>query len=89
MYVNSTAPENPNMKHTSMGTTRVDHSTVLVWETVEIQDPVSPCKRVTLCEPVQSFEATALLDQLQELGIAVREHKRIQARHYAALLSIK
>ena len=88
--ISSSAPENPNMKHTSIGATWTDHSTALGWETVGIQDPESPYKKVTLNKPVQSFDGTALLDQLEELGIDVSGHcRRLQARHYAALPSIE
>ena len=88
--MSSSAPENPNAKHTSMGVTRTDHSTALGWEAVGIQYTESPYKEVTLNEPVQSFDATALLDQLEELGVDVNEHhRRLQARYYAALPSIE
>ena len=80
------APENPNMKHATMGATRTDQSTALGWETVGIQDPESPYKKVALNEPVQSYDATALLDQLEELDIDISgHHRRLQARCYAAL----
>ena len=88
--MSSTAPESPNVEHTSMGTTRADCSIALGQETVGIKDPGSPYKKVTLKEPVQSFDATAFLDQLRDMGNDVSEHhKRLWARCYATLPSIE
>ena len=43
--MSSSTPENPNLKHTSMGATKTDHSTALGWETVGIQTQKVHTKR--------------------------------------------
>ena len=49
-----------------------------------------PYKKVPVKNPVHGSEASALLDQLEELGIDVSEHCRKQMiRQYDALLSIQ
>ena len=85
--ISSSAWENLNVKHTSVDGTRTDHSTAFGKKTVGIQSPEHPYKKVTLNEPVQHFDATALLDQCKELGADFSEHCKIMwARHYAVLL---
>ena len=60
---------------TSVGATRAEQSSILGHETVGIQDQVGLQERA-LCNSVQYFNATALLDQLKYLGNDVKEHCR-------------
>ena len=59
-------------------------------QAVRIQVLGEPCKKVSIKNPVDGSEASALLDQLEELGIDVSEHHRKQRiRQYDALPSIE
>ena len=85
----STGLVNLNVKHTSKGATRADKR-VLGQKAVEIHGSGEPYKKVLITNPVYSFETSAFLDQLVELGIDVSEHHRKQRiRQYNALYSIE
>ena len=81
--------ENPSVKLVNMDATGIDHRRTLGQETVGIQYTESPYRRVPLSKPEQSFDVTALLDQLKQLSVNVDENcKRLWAVCYAALCSI-
>ena len=86
---NPTDSVNLNMIHTRKGATRTD-DTVLGQEAVRIQVLGETYKKVSVKNPVHGSEASALLDQLEELSIDVSEHCRKQRiRQYDALPSIE
>ena len=58
-------------------------------ETVEIQDSVGN-KRMVLNYDMKNDFASALLDQLEDLGTNVKEHcRRLRPRQYSAIPQIK
>ena len=86
---NPTDSVNLNVMHTRQGATRTD-DTVLGHKAVRIQVLGEPYKNVSVTNPVHGSEASAFLDQLEELGIDVSEHHRKQRiRQYDALPSIE
>ena len=86
---NPTDSGNLNMMHTRKGATRTD-DTVLGQEAVRIQVLGENYKKVSVKNLVHGSEASALLVQLEELGINVSEHCRKQRiRQYDALPSIE
>ena len=86
---NPTDSVNLNVMHTRKGATRTEE-TVLGQETFRIQVSGEPYKKVSVKNPMHGSEASALLDQLDELGIDISEHCRKQrVRQYDALPSIE
>ena len=86
---NPTDSVNLNMMHTRKAATRTD-DTVLGQEAVRIQVLGEPYKKVSVKNPVHGSEVSALLDQLEELGIDISKHCRKQRiRQYDALPSIE
>ena len=86
---NPTDSVNLNMMHTRQGATRT-LDTVLGLEAVRIQVLGEPYKKVSVKNPVHGSETSALLDELEELGIDVSKHCRKQRiRQYDALPSIE
>ena len=80
-YPNSyTAPENPNMSTPRVGAIGVDLNSAPGQVTVGIQDTVGD-KRMVLNYDIQNDFASALSDQLEDLGPNVREcHRRLRPR---------
>ena len=86
---NPTDSVNLNVVHTRKGATRTD-DTVLGQKDVRIQVLGEPYKKLSVKNPVHGPEASALLDQLEELGVDISEHCRMQrSRQYDALPSIE
>ena len=84
-----TVPENPNMMHAKVGAIRTGPSSALGQEIVGIQDSVSN-KRMVLNYDMQNAFASALLDQLEDLGTDVKEHcRRLRPRQYSAIPQIE
>ena len=78
-----------NVKHTWKGAKRAD-DTVLGQGAVRIQGSMEHHKKVLINNPVYCAEASALLDQLKELGVDVTEHHRKQMmRQFNVLSSIE
>ena len=77
-------PENLNMLHTRVGAIGTNAYSVPGWETVGIQDPVGT-QYMVLSNDMQFACISALLDQLQDYGVNVREHhRRLRDRHHTA-----
>ena len=70
-----TAPEKPNMVHTREGAIRTGQILALGQRTVEFQDAVVTGGLV-MDNDIQNAFASALLDQLEDLGANVMEHHR-------------
>ena len=63
------------MMHAKMGAIRSGQSSALGQETIQIQDTVGN-GRMVLNYNMQNDFASALLDQLEDLGANVKEHHR-------------
>ena len=84
-----TAPENPNMTIPRVGAIQVDQNSAPGQLTVGIQDSVGD-KRMVLNYDKQNAFASALLDQLEDLGANVREHcRRLRPRQNSAIPQIE
>ena len=84
-----TAPENPNMSTPRVGAIGVDKNSAPGQVTVGIQDSAGD-KRMVLNYDMQNAFTSALLDQLEDLGIDVREHhRRLWPRQYSAIPQIE
>ena len=82
------APQKPNMVHTREGAMRNGHSSALGQRTVGFQDPVGN-RRLAMDYEMQNAFASALLDQLEDLGADVTEyHRRLRPRQYSAISKI-
>ena len=80
-----TAPENPNMIHTREGAIRAGQNSALGQRTVGFQDPVGN-GRLVMDHEMQNALASALLDQLEDLGADVKEHhRRLRPKQYYAV----
>ena len=80
-----TAPENKNMSTPRVGAIGVDQNSAPGQVTVGIQDSVGD-KRMVLNYDMQNAFASALLDQLEDLGADDREHhRRLRPRQYSAI----
>ena len=77
------------MVYTREGAIRAGQSWALGQRTIGIQDPVGNGRLVMDHEMHNAF-ASALLDQLEDLGIDVKEYcKRLRPRQYSAVPQIK
>ena len=74
-HVAYTAPEKPNMVHTREGAIRTGQRSALGQMPAGFQDPVGN-RRLVIDQEMQSAFASALLDQLKDLGANVMEHHR-------------
>ena len=84
-----TAPEKPNMVHTREGAIRTGHSSALGQRTVGFQVQVGN-RRLVMDNDMQNAFASALLDELEDLGTGVTEHcRRLRARQYSAISQIE
>ena len=84
-----TASEKPNMVHTREGAIRTGHSSALSQRTVGFQDLVGN-RRLVMDNDMQNAFASALLDQLEDLGTDVTEHcRRLRPRQYSAIPQIE
>ncbi len=82
--VTYTAPENPNTCTSRMGAVRFEQNSNLGQGTVGIQDPVGN-QRTGFEKDLQFAYASALLDQLEDLGADVKEHRRrLRLRQFSA-----
>ena len=89
LYGNPNDSVNLNVVYTRKDAIRTD-DTVLGQEAVRILGSEEPYKKVPVKNLVHGSEASATLDQLEELGIDVSEHCRKQRiRKYDALPSIE
>ena len=87
--VTYTALENPNMMHTRVGAISAHQYSALGQETVGIQDPEGTLTKVLNGDMQYAF-ASALLDQLEDLGADVNEHcRRLRTRQYSAMPHIE
>ena len=77
------------MMHAKVAAIRTGQSLALGQETVGIQDSVGD-KRMVLNYDVQNAFAWALLDQLEDLGVDVKEHhRRLRPRQYSAIPQVE
>ena len=84
-----TAPEKPNMVHTREGAIRAGQNSAPDHKNVGFQDPVGN-KRLVIDREMQNAFASALLDQLEDLGVYVKEHhRRLRPRQYSAISRIE
>ena len=84
-----TAPEKPNMVDTREGAIRTGKNSALGQRTVGFQDPVGN-RRLVIDHEMQNAFASALLDQLEDLGTDVNEHcRRLRPRQYSAIPKIE
>ena len=68
-----------------MDTRRAGQYSALGQEPMEVQEPVGG-QKIVINNDMQLSYASALLDQLEDLGTAVKSHhRRLGARHYPAL----
>ena len=75
--------------HAQVCAIRTGQSSALGQETVGIQDSLDD-KRMVLNYDMQNPFASALLDQLEDLGADVKEHcRRLRPRQYSAIPQIK
>ena len=75
--------------HDKVGAIRTEQSSAPGQETVRSQDSEGN-KRMVLNYDMQNAFASALLDQLEDLGTDVKEHyKRLRPRQYSAIPQIK
>ena len=82
--VTYTAPETTNLGSPNVDTRRAGQYSALVWEPVEVQEPVGG-QRIVINKDMQLAYASVLLHHLQDLGTDVQSHcKRLRARHYPA-----
>ena len=87
--VTYTAPESPNMSIPRVGAIGADQNSAPGQATVGFQEPVGNRRMVTDYQ-MQNVFATALLDQLEDLGTDVREHhRRLRPRQYSAVPQIE
>ena len=83
--VTYTPPETTNLGSPNVDTRRAGQYSTLVWEPVEVQEPVGG-QRIVINNDMQLAYASALLDHLEDLGTDVESHRRRpRARHYPAL----
>ena len=84
LNVTCTDPENLNVLHTKKGATRSFEVTDLGWKAVGIQGSGWLIKKVSFNDQMKCFESSALLVQLEKLGINVSAHCRtMRSRHLA------
>ena len=84
-----TAPESPNMSIPRVGAIGADQNSAPSQVTVGFQEPVGNRRMVTDYHMENAF-ATALLDQLEELGANLTEHcRRLRPRQYSAIPQIE
>ena len=84
-----TAQEKPNMVHTREGAIRTGQSSALGQRTVGFQDPVGN-RSLVMDNNMQNAFASALVDQLEELGTNVTEcHRRLRPSKYSAIPQIE
>ena len=77
------------MMHAKVGTIRTGQCSALGQETVGIQDSVGD-KRMVLNYDMQNAFASALLDQLEDIGNDVKEHcRRLRPRQYSEVPKIE
>ena len=77
------------MVHTREGAIRIGQSSALGQRTVGFQDTVGNRRLVTDHEMQNAF-ASALLDQLEDLGTDVKEHhRRLRPRQYPTIPKIE
>ena len=77
------------MMHAKVGAIRTEQCSALGQEIVGIQDSGGD-KRMVLNYDMQNAFASALLDQLKDLGPNVKEHhKRLRPRQYSAIPQIE
>ena len=87
--VTYTAPESPNMSIPRVGAIGADQNSAPGQVTVGFQEPVGNRRTVTDYHMQNAF-ATALLDQLEDLGANVTEHcRRLRLRQYSAVPQIE
>ena len=87
--VTNADPENPNMMHTRVDAIGTDKYSVPGQETVGIQDPVGTQHTVFINDMQYAF-TSALLDQLEDYGANVKEHRRrLRDRQHAARTPIE
>ena len=87
--VTYTAPESPNMSIPRVGAIGADQNSAPGQVTVGFQEPVGNRRMVTDYQMQNAF-ATALLDQLEDLGTNVTEHhRRLRPRQYSAVPQIE
>ena len=77
------------MMHAKVSAIRTGQSSALGQETVGIQDSVDN-QRMVLKYDMQNTFASALLDQLEDLGTDFKEHcRRLRPRQYSAILQVE
>ena len=77
------------MVHTREGAIRAGQSSALGQRTVGFQDPVGN-RRLVMYHEIQNAFASALLDQLEDLGANVKEHcRRLRPRQYSKIPHIE
>ena len=87
--VTYTAPESPNMSIPRVGAIGTDQNSAPGQVTVGFWEPVGNRRMVTDYQMENAF-ATALLDQLEDLGADVTEHhRRLRPRQYSAVPQIE
>ena len=80
-----TAPETTNLGSPNMDTKRAGQYSALGQESVEVQETVGG-QKIVIDNDMQLAYASALLDQLEDLGADVQSHhRRLGVRHYPAL----
>ena len=83
------AAESPNMNIPRVGAIGADQNSAPGQVTVGFWEPVGK-RRVVTDYQMQNAFATALLDQLEDLGTDVTEHCwRLRPRQYSSLLQIE
>ena len=76
------------MMHAKMGAIRTGQSSALSQTTVRIQDSAGD-KRMVLNDDMHNAFASALLDQLEDIGTDVKEHcRRMMPMQYSAIPKI-
>ena len=82
------APENHNVSMSQVGATGADHSPAPGQMTVRFQEPIGN-RRMDDYQMQNAF-ASAILDQLEDLGTDVKEHcRRLMPRQYSAVPHIE
>ena len=77
------------MMKSKVGAIRTGQSSALGQETVGIQNSMGD-RRMVLNYDMQNAFASALLDQLEDLGANVKEHcRRLRPRQYSAIPKIE
>ena len=83
--VTYTAPETTNLDIPNMDTRRTGQYSALEQEPVGVQEPVGG-QKIVINNDMQLANASALLDQLEDLGSNVQSHNRkLGARNCPAL----